>query len=190
MLTNEWIGGHLFGVLDVGGSIFVHVFGAYFGLAVSRVLYRWEYGVRDFNTLKFTTKTTDLFSMIGTIFLWMYWPSFNSALAAEELQQRAVMNTYFALAACCVVTFICSYLFHGGKFSMVSFHPIFCWRWYKRKIQWIPKYVVSCWHRIWLPGKFEIHEISSAGFAFSCDWPPIVFHRYHHQYTPQLILKI
>ncbi|XP_055354446.1 ammonium transporter Rh type A-like [Paramacrobiotus metropolitanus] len=117
-LGNEYICVHYLKTRDIGGSIFVHIFGAYFGLAVSRMLYRWEYSVTDFNTLKFTTKTTDLFSMIGTIFLWMYWPSFNSAVAEKEFQQRAVINTYFAMASCCVVTFICSHLFHHNKFSM------------------------------------------------------------------------
>ena len=117
--VNEWVGVHYLKTLDVGGSIFVHVFGAYFGLACSRVLYRWEYAAKGFSTLKFTTKSSDLFCMVGTIFLWMFWPSFNSAMAAEELQQRAVINTYFCLAACCVVTFICSIFLHG-KISMVS----------------------------------------------------------------------
>jgi len=49
----------------------------------------------------------------------MFWPSFNSALAAGEGQYRAVINTYFALAACAVVTFSLSALAHKGKFDMV-----------------------------------------------------------------------
>ena len=44
--------------------------------------------------------------LIGTIFLWMYWPSFNSALVSPAMdQQRAVINTYLSLVACCVTTF-------------------------------------------------------------------------------------
>lgn len=56
----------------------------------------------------------------GTIFLWLFWPSFNSAAAVGEGQYRAVINTYFALAACAVVTFAVSALVRKGKFDMVS----------------------------------------------------------------------
>ena len=55
------------------------------------------------------------------MFLWLFWPSFNSALAVEDAQHRAVINTYLALAACCVVTFAVSSLTDThGKFDMVS----------------------------------------------------------------------
>ena len=57
--------------------------------------------------------------MSGTIFLWLFWPSFNSATAVGERQYRAVINTYFALAACAVVTFAISALVNKGKFNMV-----------------------------------------------------------------------
>jgi ammonium transporter Rh len=57
--------------------------------------------------------------MIGTIFLWLFWPSFNSVAAVGEGQYRAVINTYFALAACAVVTFAVSAAVEKGKFNMV-----------------------------------------------------------------------
>jgi len=50
----------------------------------------------------------------------MFWPSFNSVAAVGEGQYRAVINTYFALAACAVVTFAVSALFRKGKFDMVN----------------------------------------------------------------------
>ena len=49
-------------VSDMGDSIFVHAFGAYFGLAVSFVLYRKD---RDSENAGSNT-ISDLFSMIGT----------------------------------------------------------------------------------------------------------------------------
>jgi len=56
----------------------------------------------------------------GTIFLWIFWPSFNSVAAVGEGQYRAVINTYFALAACAVVTFGLSSLVRKGKLDMVN----------------------------------------------------------------------
>ena len=65
--------------------------------------------------------TSDLFSMVGTIFLWMYWPSFNAATAlAGPAQHRAILNTYYSLAACVLATFSISALLNPHKkFVMV-----------------------------------------------------------------------
>ena len=47
--------------------------------------------------------------MIGTIFLWMFWPSFNSATAVVgDAQHRAILNTYFSLCACVLTAFALS----------------------------------------------------------------------------------
>ena len=100
--------------------MFVHAFGAYFGLAVARVIYTKE--VKD-NNNESSSYHADLFSMIGTIFLWLYWPSFNSATAVGDDQHRAVVNTYLALCASCVSTFAFSAILNkDGKFEMVSFY--------------------------------------------------------------------
>ena len=98
--------------------MFVHVFGAYFGLAVARVLYRPKHATSEDEG---STYNSDIFAMIGTIFLWLYWPSFNSALAEGEARHRAVINTYLALVSCCITTFAVSSLTdEKGKLDMVS----------------------------------------------------------------------
>ena len=50
--------------------------------------------------------------MVGTIFLWMYWPSFNGALAGPSQQQRVIVNTVMAIASSCVTACGISRLFH------------------------------------------------------------------------------
>jgi ammonium transporter Rh len=100
----------------VGESIYVHVFGAYFGLAVSRVLQSKKVIESSKESSHYHS---DMFSMIGTIFLWLYWPSFNSATAKEEGQVRAIVNTYLSITASCVCTFIVSLLVGKGRLNMV-----------------------------------------------------------------------
>merc|ERR1719158_1949670 len=101
--------------------MFVHTFGAYFGLALAWAL---GHGARTRASLKGhpkneSTKTSDMFAMIGTLFLWMFWPSFNGALASESQQHRVIINTLLSLCACCVSAFSFSMLLrHEGKFEM------------------------------------------------------------------------
>lgn len=49
--------------------------------------------------------------MIGTLFLWLCWPSFNAALVPATRQYLAVFNTFLCLTACTVMTFATSRLF-------------------------------------------------------------------------------
>ncbi|XP_072263489.1 ammonium transporter Rh type A [Pyxicephalus adspersus] len=104
---------------DIGASMIIHAFGAYFGLAVSAVLYRS--GLKKGHDNEGSVYHSDLFAMIGTLFLWMFWPSFNSAIANPGAeQQMAIINTYFSLAACVLTAYAFSSLVeHKGKFDMV-----------------------------------------------------------------------
>lgn len=61
-----------------------------------------------------------LFFFLGTIFLWLFWPSFNAGLAEGDAQHRAVINTYYSLAAACVTAFaVSSLVSKENKFDMV-----------------------------------------------------------------------
>merc|ERR1711981_1405043 len=61
---------------------------------------------------------SELCAMIGTLFLWMFWPSFNGALAEGNSQHRVIVNTVLALTSSCMGAFITSAMFHDGKFGM------------------------------------------------------------------------
>lgn len=68
---------------------------------------------------------------LGTLFLWMFWPSFNSAITDHgDGQHRAAINTYLALAATVLTTVAISSLFQKhGKLDMVSILPSSLSRW-------------------------------------------------------------
>uniref|UniRef100_A0A674E7D2 Ammonium transporter Rh type A n=1 Tax=Salmo trutta TaxID=8032 RepID=A0A674E7D2_SALTR len=116
---NEHLVAEVLKANDVGASMIIHAFGAYFGLAVARMLYRPA--LRNGHENDGSVYHSDLFAMIGTVFLWMFWPSFNSAIAEPGADQlMAVTNTYFSLAACVLSAYAVSSLVeHKGKLDMV-----------------------------------------------------------------------
>eukprot|EP00026_Physarum_polycephalum_P002866 Phypoly_transcript_02875.p1 GENE.Phypoly_transcript_02875~~Phypoly_transcript_02875.p1 ORF type:complete len:834 (-),score=168.92 Phypoly_transcript_02875:78-2579(-) len=105
-------------IADIGGSMVIHVFGAFFGLAASKVLTpKSARGNRD----NAAVYHADIFSMIGTVFLWIFWPSFNAALSEGNNQHRAVINTVLSLTASCIFAFIFSQFWRREKlFNMVD----------------------------------------------------------------------
>jgi len=101
--------------IDMGGSMVVHSFGAFFGLALSWMLYRESSKNHKDNK---SVYHSDMFAFIGCIFLWMYWPSFNGALATGNSKHRVVINTVLSLTGSCISTFALSQLLRGGKLEM------------------------------------------------------------------------
>jgi ammonium transporter Rh len=106
---------YIFSAKDIGGSMTIHTFGAYFGLSLSLITKRTDAKANPQNSSNYLS---NLFAMIGTIFLFMYWPSFNGALATEEAQQRCYINTVLSICASCIIVFLLTLLFRDGKFHM------------------------------------------------------------------------
>lgn len=94
---------------DAGGSIFIHTFGAYFGVALAYVMSPKDAAKID-HPYNGPSYTSDMHSMIGTIFLWIYWPSFNAAVAGDGHQLRAIVNTSLSLSGSCLAAFVASYI--------------------------------------------------------------------------------
>ncbi|TDG53307.1 hypothetical protein AWZ03_000122 [Drosophila navojoa] len=117
--ANEYLALNILSICDCGGSITVHAFGAYFGLAVAMML-RPSSDQNEAGKHEGANYTSDIFAMIGTTFLWVYWPSFNSVLAAGTGGERAILNTFLSLAAATVTSFVVSALVsHENKLDMV-----------------------------------------------------------------------
>jgi ammonium transporter Rh len=114
---NEAIVVEIFKIYDIGGSIVIHTFGAFFGLSVC-LFYQSEDAIKDRAGLNIGNYLSDLVSMIGTLFLYAYWPSFNAALGSGTYIHRAAINTYLAIACSVIASIIISKLVHGGKLNM------------------------------------------------------------------------
>jgi len=93
------------------------MFGAYFGLAVSKALG----GPKDEGASAEPDKVSDIMALVGTAILWVYWPSFVGATETGilENEQRCVINTTMALIASTTMTFYLSYMLSHGKFDPV-----------------------------------------------------------------------
>jgi ammonium transporter Rh len=117
---NELIGLQM-GITDIGGSMVIHMFGAFFGLSCSWAM-QSQWAKAGLSADNSSVYHSDVFAMIGTIFLWMFWPSFNAVLGAnDELRHMAVANTVLSLAGSCTFAFLASnYLRGEKKFCMVD----------------------------------------------------------------------
>jgi len=94
-------------VADMGGTLIDHMFGAYFGLGVAYMMGKPDVEP-DMGAIP------DVFSLIGTVFLWIYWPSFvaGAADANSDQQQRALVYTILALSSSTVTAFFSSSFFN------------------------------------------------------------------------------
>ena len=106
---NEAICVHL-GMTDAGGSIVVHTFGAYFGVAST-----WFFQptrARKSNNCQ-SSHNSEVIAFVGSIFLFIYWPSFNGALASGVTQHRIVVNTTLGIVGSVMGGACVSRFLHG-----------------------------------------------------------------------------
>lgn len=120
-LLNEWIVlddaiGYTTGFKDTAGSIVIHAFGAYFGLSMSIVLTTVYQRSKPIES----DHTSDRFAMLGSMVLWLFWPSFATALVPLENMPQTVANTLLALSGATIATYFLSSKLHHGKTSMVD----------------------------------------------------------------------
>ncbi len=104
------------GFQDSAGSIVIHAFGAYFGLAASLVLTTEQQRSRPIES----DATSDRFGMVGSMVLWLFWPSFATAIVPFEEMPQTIVNTILALSGATLATYFLSAAFHKGKASMVD----------------------------------------------------------------------
>jgi len=112
---NEWIVlngglGLITGkVVDTGGSIVIHAFGAIFGLAVAASMTTKQ----EYETAIECDDTSDRYSLLGSMVLWVFWPSFCSALVAPADVPATAVNVILALCGSTLATYFASVKLRG-----------------------------------------------------------------------------
>ena len=96
-------------VADTGGSIVIHAFGALFGIAAAISLT----SKKDMNVPIESDATTDKYSVLGSMVLWVFWPSFCAALVPVEAIPHTVVNVFLALCGSTMATYFASVLIRG-----------------------------------------------------------------------------
>jgi ammonium transporter Rh len=113
-LLNKWLE-----IRDCGGAITVHIFGAYFGILCSAVMGAPK--VEGDTSYVSDGYVSDILSFIGTVFLWLFWPSFvGGALKPGTAQDRALLNTILALLSSTVACFFVAPILSNRKISTAA----------------------------------------------------------------------
>jgi len=95
--------------LDTAGSVMIHAFGAYFALGMIVMLTsKKERGIPVD-----TSKRSNEFALLGSAALWVFWPSFCTALVAVDKIPLVAINTIFALCGATLATYVFSILIRG-----------------------------------------------------------------------------
>jgi ammonium transporter Rh len=95
--------------LDTAGSVMIHAFGAYFGLGMIIMLT----SKKEREIAVETSKRSNEFALLGSAALWIFWPSFSSALVSVEKIPLVAINTILALCGATLATYVFSILIRG-----------------------------------------------------------------------------
>ncbi|MBS1198620.1 MAG: ammonium transporter, partial [Proteobacteria bacterium] len=120
-MLNEWLVldgglGVTKGFTDAAGSIIIHAFGAYFGLGMTMALTTAQQRLQPIEA----DATSDRFAMLGSMVLWLFWPSFCSAIVAPGEMPQTVVNTVLSLSGATISTYVLSTLLRKGKTSIAD----------------------------------------------------------------------
>ncbi len=120
-LLNEWLvlnggAGITKGFTDTAGSIVIHAFGAYFGLGLAMQLTTLQQ-----RSMKIESDaTSDRFTMLGSMVLWIFWPSFCCAIVPHGQVPATLVNTLLALCGATLSTYLFCLLLRKGKTSLAD----------------------------------------------------------------------
>ena len=107
-------------LIDIGGTLTVHLFAAIFGFAFSLISYCSKNEIERINTSIHLgyDHNSNLFALFGSLIIIPYWPSFNTALVNGNQKYRGIINTYFAVGGSVIGMFAMSHLLNNKKMKI------------------------------------------------------------------------
>lgn len=96
-------------VVDTGGSIVIHAFGAIFGLGVAASMTT----KKEYQTPIECDETSDRYSLLGSMVLWVFWPSFCAALVVPADVPKTAANVILALCGSTLATYFATVKLRG-----------------------------------------------------------------------------
>lgn len=96
-------------IADTGGSIIIHAFGAIFGISAALSLTTAQQREIPIEV----DATSDRYSLLGSMVLWVFWPSFCAALVPVDAIPATVVNVFIALCGSTIATYIASVSIRG-----------------------------------------------------------------------------
>ncbi len=107
-------------VIDIGGTLNVHLFGAVFGSIFSMISFCNKNEMERINTSIHlgSDHNSNLFALFGSLMIIPLWPSFNTALVDVNLKYRGIINTYFSVGGSIIAFFLMSSLLNNRKFKI------------------------------------------------------------------------
>ena len=114
-------------VKDRGGSIYIHTFGAFFGVTVS-LIFCPSYDSSENRNNK-PGYGSSAMAFLGTFFLWVFFPTFNAynpmqtfitqeVSYAYNMQFLGITNTFWALTSSTILAFWSSMIFKDKRFNI------------------------------------------------------------------------
>ena len=112
---------------DIGGSMYVFLYGGVSAITISFLLFHKSEEKRKIleSPHKSTNYTSTILSFIGTIFIWILFPSFNTSLIVKKNNEtvfvqryRGIVNTYLSMCGSVIGCFSFSPIFNDGKMKI------------------------------------------------------------------------
>ena len=107
-------------IIDVGGALTVHLFGAIFGGIFSFVSFvpQQERDRIAQSPHLGMNYNSNIFGLFGTLILVSYWPSFNTVLLDKDQRYRGIINTYLSIGGSIIGTFLISPIYNRSKLNV------------------------------------------------------------------------